>query len=543
MDYLATAAQDAVIGSLLKKGQAATALPQTLEPERLQVSQVKRAGTDSVLAGRINVVGDTYRVFLKWVRADGRSSQEYLEVAGLNQLLPQLEEFARSKLEAPPPVAAAPAPPKADQPPPHVAAPVPPPRPEPPVVSAPPPVPEPKKPSKTEVRKEEKERKKILAESAQGFTSISQRLPFEVRALAYGDADGDGQEEVLLTSQAELYVYRLQGDGQLVELARHVGKKLDHFVKVGIFPRPGGSPLIVLTNLRGDQARSQLLTLKGSQIHVEAEDIPFQLRAAKQGSRVFLLGETYHARPPSKHRIYEMVLEGKSLKPVSKMELPGEADLYSFEWLPSATDPAGWDLVALTPSGTLKLFRQEKGKYKRVWSSRESYGGSANDVPIEVRDFFNEVVADYYVVPLGVDALIRDSKPEIVLAKNDMLLKGIVGRKPIATDGKMVRLSWNQLGFSETWVSEKVDGSILDYLVTPAFATDESAFAEATADKPVSAPVSKRGVSDLPDAESAKTEVPAPGGRQLLVAVRVRDRGFWEGAGKKDSVLLVYDLK
>ncbi|HKX12705.1 MAG TPA: hypothetical protein VJP40_06095, partial [bacterium] len=87
-------------------------------------------------------------------------------------------------------------------------------------------------------------------------------------------------------------------------------------------------------------------------------------------------------------------------------------------------------------------------------------------------------------------------------AKNDALLKDVIGRKPVISDGRIVKLKWDPMGMEEAWSSKKVDGSILDYLVTSGSA-----------------------------------------GNKLLVAVRMRDQGFFEGVGKKkDSVLLVYDL-
>src|SRR5262245_9216205 len=55
VDYLSTAPQDAVIGSLQKRG-IATKSVELLDPNKLQASQVKHAGVDLLVAGRINVV-------------------------------------------------------------------------------------------------------------------------------------------------------------------------------------------------------------------------------------------------------------------------------------------------------------------------------------------------------------------------------------------------------------------------------------------------------------------------------------------------------
>ncbi|MCC6272444.1 MAG: hypothetical protein IT572_03155 [Deltaproteobacteria bacterium] len=505
--YLSGAAQDAVMGALIKKGVAARPVAQALDPDKLKdVSQGR--GQDALLvAGRINIVGQTYRVLLKWVDAAGQLSQDYLEVPDVNQLLPRLEAFAASRLQAPSAVSAAPpaaapktvpAPAAKAERPPKVFLPEP----------APVPAPAPAAP-KEEKKREEKaaKREKVEpkpaakvapAEAQSDYASVSQRLPYEVRALAYGDADGDGNPEVLLTGQSDLYVYRLNGS-DLQEVARYAGKKLDHFVKVDLMPDPvGGNPWIVLTNLRGSLAASKILRLQGSSLSPVIEDIPYQLRVVRQGGAVRLLGQPYRG-DSGRYPTYEVKIVGNKIEPGEKLSIPTEIGLYNFDFLPGGGD--GFALAGLTPSGKVKLFKEEGGKFKGAWSSRESYGGSANDVPVEVKDAFNEVVADYYVVPVRLQALDGAPVPELVVAKNDALLKDIIGRKPVIADGRIVKLKWDPLGMQESWSSKKVDGSILDYLVTS-----------------------------------------GPGARKLMVAVRMRDQGFFEGIGRKDSVLLVYDL-
>ncbi len=536
--YLATAAQDAVIGSLIKRGQLSQAIKKIVDPDKLGYGQLEKGKYSLVLAGRINVVGQTYRVLLKWVDTSGKEGQEYLQVSDINQLLPQIENFARNNLptgptaialapvlppapvpvspppakkseavkpapiktvvtEAQPSEMEAPAPTvetptakvtkkeKIKEPAPVQVAPLPPPL---PVVEA-------KPPKKIKVR----EVQPVAGEALHDYSNMSQKLPFEVRGMAYGDADGDGTPEVLLTGKTELHVYRYQ-EGQLQELASLSGKKLDYFVKVDILPNSGGGkPLIALTNLRGSQAASQILSLEGGQLQIQAENIPYQLRVVQQGNDALLVGESYHAKETSRHQIYELKLLGNKVETTSKLDLPYDVGLYSFDWVPNASGN-GFDLFTLSPSGKLFFYQSENGKMKKVWSSRENYGGSANDVEVEVKDFFNEITHDFYLVPVGLHA-ITSTVPELVVVKNDSLLKDIVGRKPVITDGRLIHLKRDQLGFAEAWESKKVDGSILDYRV-----------------------------------------IPANGGLQLLAAIRLRNPGLLGDVGNHGSVLLTYHL-
>lgn len=500
--YLSGAAQDAVKGALIKKGASARSVTQALDPDKLNDVAQGRGQDALLVAGRINVVGQTYRVLLKWVDSQGQIGQDYLEVPDLNQLLPRLEAFAASRLQVPatvttpaftPKEKASPAMGKEERPP-KVFLPEP----------APAPVPVAKVEEKTREPKAAKSEKndkpssKVAPTGTESdYSTVSQRLPYEVRALAYGDADGDGSPEVLLTAQNDLYVYRLNGS-DLQEVARYSGKKLDYFVKVDIMPDPsGGNPWVVLTNLRGTLAASKVLRLQGGTLSPVIEDIPYQLRVVQQAGLYRLLGQPYRG-DSGRYPTYEMKIQGNRVEPGEKLAVPTELGLYNFAFL-SGGD--GFSLAGLTPSGKLKLYKEKDGKYKSTWSSRETYGGSANDVAVQVKDTFNEVVADYYIVPVRLQALEGSGAQELVVAKNDALLKDIIGRKPVIADGRIVKLKWDPLGMQEAWSSKKVDGSILDYLVTSGL-----------------------------------------GGRKLMVAVRMRDQGFFEGIGKKDSVLLVYDL-
>ncbi|HKY64219.1 MAG TPA: VCBS repeat-containing protein, partial [bacterium] len=299
--YLSGAAQDAVVGALIKKGVSARTVGQTLDPDKLK-NTAQGKGDDALLvAGRINIVGQTYRVLLKWVDSSGRVSQDYLEVASENQLLPSLESFAASRLQvpaapAPAPVVteALPAPKSKAEKTAPVSAPVPAPipaaKPTPPekvfkAEAEPAPAPAPAKVEKPAPRRESEPKvsnKVEPAASTQDYVAVSQRLPFEVRALAHADVDNDGEPEVLLTDQSDLYIYRHVG-GDLQELGRFVGKKLDHFVKVDVMPAPqGGRPWIVLTNLRGNLAASKILVFEGGSVRVVHENIDYQLRVIRK---------------------------------------------------------------------------------------------------------------------------------------------------------------------------------------------------------------------------------------------------------------------
>lgn len=492
--YLAGAVQDAIVGALLQKGVQAKSISKKLDPAKL--NSVRQGGKDlsMVVTGRINVVGSQYRVFLKWVREDGVVGQKYLQVKNLDDLLPQMETFAGNTLAQPVWVLTSPkkeAIEKLTAPKPVVE------KPKPPEVAPPPPQPyeEPVKVSK----KKKKKKKEEPVVPLRDYDFVSQRLPFEVRSISYGDINGDGQKEVLMTSQRKLYLYSFS-QGQMELLAEYAGNKLDYFVKVDLWKKPGQKPWVVLTNLREDQSSGKILRFEGGQFIPVVENIPYQMRVVQRNGEEQLIGSTYTAQSTrAAQNIFRLAVEGSKIKSVEKLNLPWGTHLYNYDWV---TNEGSKDVVRLTPEGKLQVYTlKDEKKFKKAYTSRGKYGGTANWVPVEVTNFFNEVVSDFYPIPPGVRTLKQGGKPDIFVVKNDSLLKNVVGRIPVIKDGQIFRLSIDPLGLVEAWASKKIDGSIQDYLVTN-----------------------------------------PNGNPQLMVAVRLRDPGLLGDVGRKDSVLLLYNL-
>jgi hypothetical protein len=492
--YLGEVSQGTLVGALNRSGTRAQALQKKISPEK--ISNFKLAEGEGVISGKIFVVGNNCRAWIRWKDDQNAVSEKYLEVGPLEKLFSSLENFAVTQLAVSegytPPAKPQPkievVPEKKDEP---VVTRVPAP------VEAPSDLPEKSTPIKTEAKPE-------FTTTTTGSENVdhvlvSNRLPYEVRGLALGDINQDGIEEVLLTGKTELFAYHLQGKN-LREVAKFKGEKLDNFVKVDLLSSENSAaPLIVLTNLRGNQVASKILQWTHGKVTEKIKDIPFQLRVVHWDGKEKLLGQPYHG-DQTLYPIFELQIDQEKVKIGSEISLPHRVSLYSFTKLTESSSQP-FSLATLTPSGKLKLYRQENKKFKTIWTGRESYGESSNEVAVEIKNVFQEVEGDYYAVPNRLIEWRGGLFPELLVSQGDTLLKEVIGRKPVVTRGEIVLLKWNELGMREIWKTPKIDGSILDYLVT-----------------------SKNGNS------------------QVLVAIRIRDQGFFRDMGKQDSVLLVYNL-
>lgn len=493
--YLGSAARDAVVGALIQKAWVAEPLTKEIAPEKL--SNVRQGGKDTglLVTGRLNVVGSQVRALLKWVDVQGQAGQGYVSATSVENLLPQLEKFAAEKLPAP----AFPATAKQVKEVEHSTwerAEVPPSPPPSAKTQA-----EPKDLSSTRPVGWDKQGKGRVQSDIElrDYQYVSERLPFEVRGVGYGDVTGDGQAEVLMTSQRSLYVYSFQ-NRELKLLSEYRGSKLDYFVKVEVWQNSPQGPLIALTVLREDCAVSRLLRYAGGQFSTVVNDQPYALRVMKTPERgEMLLGSYYTpSRKTGNQSIVPLTLQGNRFVKGERLDLPQNATLYNFVWVEMpGTHEVG--VVTLSSEGKLRLYQRKENRYRRLWTSRGDYGGTGNYVPVKVKDFFNETVGNYYGVPVTLRAIDKNGRPEIVVVKNTSLVKGVIGRVPLIADGQIYRLTWDAMGFVETWKSKKVDGSLQDLLVTP----DSS---------------------------------------QLMGVLKLRDPGLLGQIERNDSVLLLYDL-
>jgi len=356
---------------------------------------------------------------------------------------------------------------------------------------------------KTEIKEVVKEVVKESAVSFPDYKWMSERLPFEGRGMAYDDLNGDGKKELIFIDLNHVYVYDLSGR-QLKLLHTYQGKGDDHFVRVYTLDVTGdGRPEVLVSNIRNANASSLGLRYDSTGMQPLFQNSPWMIKVVPWDGRATLVGESYFGETVDYHDIKKLKLEGEKLVEVEKLNLPREIGIYGLsDFRLSPQEPGG--VLYLTPSGSLKIYEDENGKYKKRWSSSERYGGTSNWINQKVRNMFNEVDDSKTYINIDPVAWTNGSgKGEVMVAKNDTFLKNVIGTRPIVKNCSLVKLEWHELGLRETFATRKIDGYVADNL---------------------------------------RAQLPGEKSPQLLSLLWLRDPGFASTMGTFKSVLAVYDL-
>ncbi|MFO1518945.1 MAG: FG-GAP-like repeat-containing protein [bacterium] len=365
-----------------------------------------------------------------------------------------------------------------------------------------------------EVKKTEKKGKKetqttevkeVVKETVMGtpdYRWMSERLPYEGRGMAYSDVNGDGRKDVIVIDLHGVNVYDFDKN-QLKLISHFEGKIDDHYVRVYAMDSDGdGKSEIYVANIRTVAASSLGLKFDSGVLKPRSK-FALTVKVLERQGKPTLIGEPYYGTEVNYHKIRTLKLNGDKLEEDGVLDFPSGVGIYGLKEFKAASgDSAG--LIYLTPSGSLKIYDNEQGHYKKRWSSSDNYGGSSNWINQKVKNFFNETEdAKTYINLDPVSWVDGSGQGEVAVAKNDNFLKNVVGTRPIVKNAWLTKLKWDQLGLREVWTTRKIDGYIADY---------------------------------------ERVQFPWEKNPQLMVLMWLRDPGFASAMGTFKSVVMIYDL-
>jgi hypothetical protein len=181
-----------------------------------------------------------------------------------------------------------------------------------------------------------------------------------------------------------------------------------------------------------------------------------------------LIGQQWNTTDFFAGPIYELAFNGKKLKHKQRLILPRWTALFDFAYLPPSSedsDEANERVIRIEGNEPLKIYERKGKKFKKEWSSGVKYDGSANIVDARQREPLSLAEEDV-TIDREPEVIEMGGKDFILAARHDVPLMGIIGKRPLVHNGRIVALQEEpSLGFVHAFETEEVPGYISDFII------------------------------------------------------------------------------
>lgn len=272
---------------------------------------------------------------------------------------------------------------------------------------------------------------------------LTYSLPFGARLLATGDFDGDGKQEIILSTGKDARAYLPAVDLQFLwEIKGKVSD--DHLWIDAVDLNRNGRDEVVLTMRRNEEIYSTIYELEGTEFRKIWEGQYFVRRAGSG-----LMAQAYSAADGFTGDVLELKWQG-DYRTGEKLKLPKGMNIYDFAFVEGGDKERmvfGYD-----EAGFLNLF---DASGLRLWRSAAETGGFLNkfkkESPVVFLDKGEWTIKDR-LIPRNREVLVVHRVPLLEQARG-------VGYK----SSNVKNYWWNGFSMEESVLAGDIKGTLLDY--------------------------------------------------------------------------------
>lgn len=274
-------------------------------------------------------------------------------------------------------------------------------------------------------------------------------LPIAARLITLSDVDGDGKQEIVLSTDKEVRFYTLGADLQPAFGGITItGSTSDNYLWIdSIDLNKNGRDEIIITSMKGDDIISYIYELKGTEFVLLYKDHVFMRRIENR-----LIAQSYSRREGFEGDVYNILWEGEYKKGSSE-RLPKGVTIYDFIYFHDLQ--TGKLLLSYDEKGFLSIYND---KDMEIWRSKTKAGGFLTTF---------KKSAPSAIVESGEWAI----KDRLFLRNKDILsvqrvplfevIKGLGYKK-----SQIKNLRWNGLSMEESILIDNIKGTLFDYTVS-----------------------------------------------------------------------------
>ncbi|WP_158269788.1 FG-GAP-like repeat-containing protein [Desulfonatronum sp. SC1] len=294
----------------------------------------------------------------------------------------------------------------------------------------------------------------------------SQALPFPSLGMVVGDANGDGKNEIFILTDNKILAYHVM-DNRLMPLAEYAAPARIQCLNINLLDinRDGFQEIIVSAILE-EAPRSFILNFIDGRFTLLEDRIPLYMNVVRHPPdyRSVLIGQRQGRNRLFDSSVHEVVRMDGRLEPGTALNLPREANVFNFTFLPQDND---FKIVIADHRDKLRVF-SSTSSFQSV--TEESYGGSA--LGLEVVDGLpglgqdkDEEMRDYYYIPsrLVPVRLGRDTAWNLLVNRNISVSAQFFARYRYFPQGEIHSLFWDGINLNINWKTRRIRGTVVDY--------------------------------------------------------------------------------
>lgn len=308
----------------------------------------------------------------------------------------------------------------------------------------------------------------------------SQKLNGPVWGIALSDVDADGLMDVVLLRRNSVEICAVEGSELKVKKTYSWDKLVEGVRLFTMNLDDDAAEEIIVSAIEEGRPASFAIKLDGDRFRTVFDHSPWHLRvleSEEMSKGKMLIGQQLNSQDFFNGPVFEMTLNGGKLKRGGRLELPARTAIYEFAVLPPGAGDSQQGaqnsplmisrIMRLDGNEPLKLFERRGKKFKRVWKSNDRYDGSVNIVDAVEREVLG-IATDFETVHREPQVVTTRDGFLLSAIMHDVPLKGVVGKRPIVHDGRIVFLKEDpSLGFMKSVETKEVPGYIADYAVRP----------------------------------------------------------------------------